>query len=206
MSADKRPPATGNRTWSVGELAAVTGLTVRALHHYDEVGLLVPTLRTSAGHRRYTPSDVRRLHRVTALRGFGFSLAQIRLLLDDADLDVRELVRRQLDQAEDRVARAQRLRTSLLGVLDALDDAAAEPSASVLVQLIEVMTAVEHTYTPEELERMAEHRRRMAAQLSPQQLAEMVERRRALRDQLTPEQIIEMQRRRHGRVSAGGDS
>ncbi|MEV1328620.1 MerR family transcriptional regulator [Micromonospora costi] len=205
MSADNRPPATETRTWSVGELAAVTGLTVRTLHHYDEVGLLVPTLRTSAGHRRYTSSDVRRLHRVTALRGFGFSLAQIRLLLDDADLDVRELVRRQLDQAEDRVARAQRLRTSLLGVLDALDNAV-EPSASVLVQLIEVMTAVEHTYTPEELETMAEHRRRMAAQLSPRQLAEMAERRRALRDQLTPEQIIEMQRRRHGHMPAGGDA
>jgi hypothetical protein len=42
-----------SRTRSVGEVAAQTGLTVRTLHHYDELGLLVPDQRTHAGHRRY---------------------------------------------------------------------------------------------------------------------------------------------------------
>ena len=48
--------------WSVGELARATGVTVRALHHYDEVGLLAPSARTAAGHRRYSDEDLRRLY------------------------------------------------------------------------------------------------------------------------------------------------
>ncbi|HEY2765788.1 MAG TPA: MerR family transcriptional regulator [Pseudonocardiaceae bacterium] len=69
-------------TWRVGELAERTGLTVRALHHYHEIGLLVPSLRTHAGHRCYAEADVQRLHRILALRGFGFSLAEIGQVLD----------------------------------------------------------------------------------------------------------------------------
>src|SRR5437867_4449780 len=149
--------ATGS-TWGVGELASGTGLTVRTLHHYDEIGLLVPSLRNHAGHRRYTAADVRRLHRITALRGFGFSLTEIGQLLEGDDLDPRELVQRQLDQTEDRISRAQRLRTRLLSVLNGLDNAV-EPSAHTLIQLIEVTTGMEHNYTPEELEKLAEGRR-----------------------------------------------
>jgi hypothetical protein len=49
--------------WSVGEWADRTGAT-RTLHHYDEIGLLRPTMRTGPRHRRYTAADPRRLHRV----------------------------------------------------------------------------------------------------------------------------------------------
>src|ERR1700754_2408030 len=100
-------------TRSVGELAAQTGLTVRTLHHYDEIGLARPSQRTAAGHRRYTDPDVRRLHRVVALRGFGFTLAEIGALLDATEPDPRELVRRQLDQANEQIARTTRLRDRL---------------------------------------------------------------------------------------------
>jgi len=64
-------------TWSIGELAGQTGLTVRTLRHYDELGLARPSRRTAAGHRRYAAEDVRRLHRIVALRGFGFALPEI---------------------------------------------------------------------------------------------------------------------------------
>jgi DNA-binding transcriptional MerR regulator len=182
-------------TWSVGELAAATGLTVRTLHHYDEIGLATPSLRNHAGHRRYTLADVRRLHRVAALRGFGFSLTEIAWLLDDRALDVRELVRQQLDQVEDRLARSERLRDRLAAVLVQLDHAEA-PSAPALLQLMEEMTAVEHTYTPEELDELAERRRQATAGLTEDQLREMNDHRQAMRAQLTPEQIAEMNRRR----------
>jgi DNA-binding transcriptional MerR regulator len=176
-------------TWGVGELAAATGLTVRTLHHYDEVGVLRPSRRTAAGHRRYTGADVARLHRVTALRGFGFSLAEVGALLDGGEpADVRELVRRQLDQVEDRLRRARDLRAGLVRVLSLLDTAA-EPSAAELVRLIEVMTAMDHSYSPEELERMAESRRRALEALSPQELARMTEERQALLTSLTPEEL-----------------
>jgi MerR family transcriptional regulator, thiopeptide resistance regulator len=189
-------------TWSVGELAARTGLTVRTLHHYDEIGLARPSRRTAAGHRRYTEADVRRLHRIVALRGFGFPLPEIAALLDDPEPDARELIRRQLDQVADRLARAERLRDRLGRVLE-MFDAADTPSAAVLVQLIEEMTAVDHQYTPEEFERMAAHRRAMAEQMSEEQLAEMAARRRAIFDSLTPEQVAELRRSRPSIGSAG---
>lgn len=73
---------TGNegveRRWGVGELARATGLTARALHHCDEIGLVPASERTGAGHRRCTEGDLRRLHRVCALRGLGLPLEEIR--------------------------------------------------------------------------------------------------------------------------------
>jgi len=178
-------------TWSVGELAAQTGLTVRTLHHYDEIGLARPSRRSPAGHRRYTAADVRRLHRIVALRGFGFALAEIGYLLDSVAADPRELVRRQLAQADERIRRESRLRGRLATVLTMLD-AADDPSAAVLVRLIEEMTTV----TAEELEKMAAHRAAMTAQLTPEQLAEMSERRRAAWEAMTPEEQEEMRRSR----------
>jgi DNA-binding transcriptional MerR regulator len=138
---------------------------------------------------------VRRLHRVVALRGFGFALPEIAALLDDPELDARELIRRQLDQVVDRLARAERLRHRLGTVLE-MFDAADAPSAAVLVRLIEEMTAVDHQYTPEEFERMAAHRRTMREQLSEEELAEMTARRQAIFDSLTPEQVAELRRSR----------
>jgi MerR family transcriptional regulator, thiopeptide resistance regulator len=65
------------RQWKVGELADATGLTVRTLHHFDEVGLLRPATRSQAGHRLYTADDVRRLYRIIALRHLGMPLREI---------------------------------------------------------------------------------------------------------------------------------
>jgi DNA-binding transcriptional MerR regulator len=60
--------------WKIGELEAATGLTVRTLHHYDEIGLLRPSERSEAGHRICTDADVRRLYRIISLRQLGFPL------------------------------------------------------------------------------------------------------------------------------------
>lgn len=73
--------ATDDKRWKVGDLAGATGLTVRALHHYDELGLLVPCERTGSGHRLYAEEDVRRLYRILALRRLGFPLDEIASLL-----------------------------------------------------------------------------------------------------------------------------
>src|SRR5689334_18587286 len=98
------PKEIGFRT---GELARATGITVRTLHHYDRLGLLVPSSYTSGRHRCYTPDDVRRLHRILALRGFGLSLAEIAEALEADAQDLKELVQRQLTVAEERVRQAQ---------------------------------------------------------------------------------------------------
>ncbi|WP_433566570.1 MerR family transcriptional regulator [Nocardia sp. CA-151230] len=65
------------QVWKVGELATEAGLTVRALHHYDRIGLVRPAGRTNTGHRLYTEADVQRLYQVLALRQLGLGLDQI---------------------------------------------------------------------------------------------------------------------------------
>ncbi|MFI1917156.1 MerR family transcriptional regulator [Nocardia sp. NPDC020380] len=73
-------------------MARESGVTVRTLHHYDRLGLLIPASRTGGGHRCYTEADVLRLHRIVALRGFGFPLEEIGTLLDtQAGQDARGL-------------------------------------------------------------------------------------------------------------------
>lgn len=73
---------TTDQIWTVGEVALLTRLSVRTLHHYDEIGLLRPGARTEAGYRLYTPADLARLWRVLSYRELGFPLAEITRLLD----------------------------------------------------------------------------------------------------------------------------
>lgn len=178
-------------TWSIGDLAAQTGLTVRTLHHYDEIGLARPSQRTPAGHRRYTAEDVARLHRIVALRGFGFSLAEIATLLDADPPDVRDLVQRQYVQAAEQIARATRQRDRLDAVLRRFD-AAGNPSAAELVSLIEGMTSM----NAEEFATMAALRKALTEKLSAEELAEMSARRTAAWAAMTPEQQEELRRSR----------
>lgn len=73
--------------YTVGQVAGFAGVTVRTLHHYDEIGLLTPGLRTAAGHRRYTDADLDRLQRVLFYRELGFPLEEVAALLDDPEAD-----------------------------------------------------------------------------------------------------------------------
>src|SRR5262245_55930365 len=77
----------------VGELARRTGLTVRTLHHYDEFGLLKPSLHTESGHRLYTAGDIARLQRIVSLRQLGFSLEEVRDCLERPGFSPVEVIR-----------------------------------------------------------------------------------------------------------------
>lgn len=90
---------------NVGEVAALAGVTVRTLHHYDRIGLLQPSGRTSAGYRRYAPADLDRLHQVLLYRALGFSLEEVATLLDDPSADPAEHLRRQHRLLLDRLDR-----------------------------------------------------------------------------------------------------
>ncbi|MFS4506158.1 MerR family transcriptional regulator [Clavibacter sp. Sh2141] len=72
---------------SIGQLAGVTGLTLRAIRHYEEAGLIRPAARTRGGLRRYDQADVDRLRLIQWLRALDFSLEQIRGELDASHLD-----------------------------------------------------------------------------------------------------------------------
>jgi DNA-binding transcriptional MerR regulator len=88
---------------TVGTVATLTGVSVRTLHHFDHIGLVVPSVRTPAGYRGYTDADIERLHVVLVYRSVGLALEDIRALLDDG-ADALEHLQRQhrllLEQAD----------------------------------------------------------------------------------------------------------
>jgi DNA-binding transcriptional MerR regulator len=92
---------------NVGQVAAAAGVSVRTLHHWDAVGLLVPSGRTSAGYRTYAPEDLERLRQVLTYRELGFSLEDVRRLLDEPGADALDHLRRQQSLLADRIAQLQ---------------------------------------------------------------------------------------------------
>ena len=98
-----------NKPLTVGRIARLTGVSVRTLHHYDDIALVVPSGRTSAGYRVYSDADVERLHQVLTYRELGFSLEQIATLLDDPDADALAHLRQQRTLLEDRIDRLHRM-------------------------------------------------------------------------------------------------
>jgi DNA-binding transcriptional MerR regulator len=143
--------------WKIGEVAAATGVTVRALRHYDELGLLVPSERTSAGYRLYSDADVQRLYRILALRRMGLGLDDVAATLAADGDDPRPVLRRHLARLDDQLRLTEQLRSRLTRILE-LVDGAAEPSGAVFIEAIEVMTRMERYYTPEQLERLEQRR------------------------------------------------
>lgn len=70
---------------TIGDLSRRTGVTIRALRHYDRIGLLRPTRVTEAGYRLYDESAIERLHMIRLYRELEFPLAEIRSILDSPD-------------------------------------------------------------------------------------------------------------------------
>ena len=134
MTADQQ-----ERGRRIGELADSSGLTVRTLHHYEAIGLLVASGRTTAGHRIYTDDDVARLYRISLLRSLGLPLAEIARTLDDPEGGVRQTLAAHLVDVERRMAAATAVRTRLLRLL-ARTDEPDEPVADDLLHLLEEMT------------------------------------------------------------------
>jgi DNA-binding transcriptional MerR regulator len=104
--------------FTVGEVARLASVTVRTLHHYHEIGLLTPSLRTSAGYRQYDESDLQRLHRILGYRELGFSLEEIADILAEA-VDMGEHLRRQRALLNERIARLQRMAANVERTLEA---------------------------------------------------------------------------------------
>ncbi|WP_329119479.1 MerR family transcriptional regulator [Streptomyces sp. NBC_01353] len=113
------PHATDTDGLTVGQASARLGVTVRALHHWDEIGLARPSLRTAAGYRLYTAGDLERLHRIVVYRELGLGLDRIQTILDDATADVPGALRAQRTQVAERIARLQQLGAGLDRMIDA---------------------------------------------------------------------------------------
>lgn len=107
------------RTLTVGAVARMAGVTVRTLHHYDEIGLLRPSGRSEAGYRRYTEGDIERLQRVLFYRELEFGLDQIRDAMADGGTDALEHLRRQHGLLQARIERLRRLSDAVERAMEA---------------------------------------------------------------------------------------
>jgi DNA-binding transcriptional MerR regulator len=144
--------------WKVGELAKRVGLTVRTLHHYDQIGLLSPSRRNRAGYRLYSPSDIARLQQILSLRQLGLSLEEIRDGLRRPDFSAARVLRLHIARLKERIA-AER---TLLDRLEAIERRLAgseQPGTEELLNLMEMMIMFEKYYTPEQLEQLKERGR-----------------------------------------------
>jgi DNA-binding transcriptional MerR regulator len=152
----------------VGELARRTGLSIRTLHHYDEIGLLTPSLHTDAGHRLYTTADVARLQQVLSLRQLGFSLEEIKGCLDQPGFSPIEVMRRHATRLRQQIELQRGLCARLEGLAEGLSKAG-EVSAEALFQTIEVMNMIENYYTPEQMEMFKKRREEVGEEAAAEQ-------------------------------------
>ncbi|MFF0161910.1 MerR family transcriptional regulator [Streptomyces sp. NPDC005263] len=106
-------------SYSVGQVAGFAGVTVRTLHHYDDIALLVPSERSHAGHRRYSDDDLDRLQRILFYRELGFPLDEVAALLDDPDADPRAHLRRQHDLLTARIEKLQKMAAAVEHAMEA---------------------------------------------------------------------------------------
>lgn len=108
-------------SYTVGRLAALAGVSVRTLHHYDEIGLLSPSGRSEAGYRLYTHADLERLQQVLFFRELGFALDDIKRVMEDPSYDVRSALRMQRQVLEERASRTKTMIEAVDAALDALE-------------------------------------------------------------------------------------
>jgi DNA-binding transcriptional MerR regulator len=106
------------RLYRVGELATLTGVSIRTLHHYDRIDLVHPSSHSEGGHRLYSTRDVLRLQQVLTLRYLGFPLAEIRELLARPEFDLVASIRIQRAALRDRIAELGRIEALLGELLD----------------------------------------------------------------------------------------
>src|SRR5687768_1651279 len=108
----------------VGALSSATGMSVRTLHYYDEIGLLHPSHRSDGGHRLYDATDIARLQRVLSLRALGFTLEEIRECLDNnEDFSPRRVLDMHIEKLSDQIELHRQLRDRLLHVASRIDHA-----------------------------------------------------------------------------------
>ena len=144
--------------WRVGELARRTGLSVRTLHHWGDLTLLVPSHRSPAGHRLYTAADISRLQQIVALRGLGLALTEIRDVLADPRTTPAAVLKRRLERSRAHLALEEQLCRRLERTTAALEAGAGDLPVDQTVLSIEVMTMIDRHYSPEQREQQARRR------------------------------------------------
>ncbi|MGX1957664.1 MerR family transcriptional regulator [Serratia proteamaculans] len=134
----------------VGELARRSGITVRTLHYYDNIGLLVPSARSDAGYRLYNRADITRLHHIQALRRMGVTLAEVGAILARSGIALTTVIEQQITMLEQQLVQTAALRDRLQHMHAQLT-AGDEPELNDWLTTLELMTMYDKYFTADEL-------------------------------------------------------
>jgi MerR family transcriptional regulator, thiopeptide resistance regulator len=151
------------KSWKVGELAKRTGLTVRTLHHYDQIGLLSPSQRSKSGHRLYGDRDVVRLQKIVSLRQLGLTLDQITEWLSRPRVSAAHVLDLHIRSIREQISAQQSLCSRLEGIAHALRTRE-KVSMEEFLNSIEAIQMYEKYYTPEELDRISKQGEKVGAE------------------------------------------
>lgn len=157
--------------YRVGEVAELTGVSVRTLHHYDRIGLLQPRQRTAAGYRLYGEQELLRLQQILTLRYLGFSLTRIGELLDRPNFDLAASLRVQERVLRERMIELEGIATVLGELVTAYWrdgawnwDLVIHASEAVATGLAQQEHTMSELFTPEQLQQFAELAERTPAE------------------------------------------
>ena len=141
------------KSMKIGQLAKSTNITIRTLHHYDEIGLLKPSRRDDSGHRVYIEGDITRLHRIIALRKLGLPLDDIQKIIGESFAHIQEFLDRQIEKIECEITERQKTLRRLKGSSDYMN-LKENVDVNDLVETIKELSIQESYYSESELEEL----------------------------------------------------
>lgn len=141
----------------IGEIAKKTGISIRALHHYDEIGLLIPSQRSDSGYRLYTIDDLLQLQNIQSLQQLGFSLDTIKILMKQENPSLLSVINQHIKKLALELNKQQRLIEKLQKLATTLSSNTI-PSVELLLNTLKETTMYEKYYTQEQLDKLAAQR------------------------------------------------
>jgi DNA-binding transcriptional MerR regulator len=129
---------TNEKLFKAREFAALSGVTVRTLHHYDRLRLLKPSRYTEAGYRLYSERDFARLEQIVALKFIGFPLREIKKILSRDSLDLAARLRQQREAIEEKRLRLD-LAIQAIQRAEFVAGTSREPGWETFAKIIEVI-------------------------------------------------------------------
>jgi MerR family transcriptional regulator, thiopeptide resistance regulator len=163
FNAPKASALVESRGMKVGELAKRTGVSVRTLHYYDEIGLLQPSRFTESKHRVYGCQELSRLQQIKSLRELGFSLDEIRSCLGTPDFSPSKVLSLHVGRLKAQIQQQTHL-VALLEMLGASFLAGETTRADDFIAAIEAMTMLDNTFAPNELQEIRDRGQKLGAE------------------------------------------
>lgn len=131
--------------WKVGDLAKLTGLTVRTLRFYDQIGLFSPSGYSKSGHRLYNEADIRRLQQILSLKELGLSLEEIQAVLKGQMYSPSDIMAIQIERIRKNIKTQQKLLAELERVSERMKHQGA-PSVDEFISVLETMKMSHEKY------------------------------------------------------------